>query len=150
MVLDAGCGRGDLLDFLEESGDGPEHYVGLEAVEALAAAAEERHTRERAMIVRGDFVKEPVRLFVGADIVVFSGSLNTLGLAEFERTIKTGFEAATEMLVFNFLCSERLAGAEHLSWHRREDVERLMGTLTLDFDLLDDYLDGDATVVARR
>jgi hypothetical protein len=149
-VLDAGCGRGDLLDYLVDSGMGPGHYVGLEAVEALADAAELRHPAGDAMIVRADFVHEPARLFVGADVVVFSGSLNTLGAAEFERTVRVAFEAAAEALVFNFLSSPRLAGAKHLTWHRPEDVTRLVGEMTRDYWLIDDYMEGDATVVARR
>jgi hypothetical protein len=149
-VLDAGCGRADLLDYLVESGQGPGHYVGLEAVEVLADAAEQRHPAGKAMIVRADFVSEPIRMFVGADVVVFSGSLNTLQQGEFERTLRVAFEAATEALVFNFLSSPRLAGAKHLLWHRVEDVCRLVGGMTRDYWVIDDYMEGDATVVARR
>lgn len=149
-VLDAGCGRADFLDYLIDSGLEPDHYVGLEAVDVLAEAAEQRHAVDRAMIVRADFVREPARLLVGADVVVFSGSLNTLAQAEFERTLRVGYEAATEALVFNFLSSPRLAGAKHLTWHRVEDVTRLVGQMASDVSVIDDYMEGDATVVARR
>jgi len=149
-VLDAGCGRGDLLDFLIDSGVEPAHYVGLEAVDVLADAAEQRHPGGRAMIVRADFVKEPIQLFVGADVIVFSGSLNTLSGDDFERTVRTAFDATADALVFNFLCSTRLAGAKHLTWHRIGDVEKLIGRMTRDYWFVEDYMDGDATLVARR
>lgn len=149
-MLDAGCGRADFLDYLIDSGLEPDHYVGLEAVDVLADAAEQRHAVDRAMIVRADFVREPARMLVGADVVVFSGSLNTLAQAEFERTLRVGYEAATEALVFNFLSSPRLAGAKHLTWHEVDDVTRLIRTMTPDVAVIDDYMEGDATVVARR
>lgn len=148
-VLDAGCGRADFLDYLTDHAQRPEHYVGLEAVDILADAAE-RKRHPDATIVRADFVKEPLRLFVGADVVVFCGSLNTLSKPDFERTVKVAFDAATESLVFNYLSSPRLAGASHLTWHREEDVRRLAASLTTDYGLIDDYLDGDATCVLRR
>ena len=73
-VLDVGCGRGDLLDWLRERGIEPEHYTGLEAIEPLARAAM-RKRRAACLIVQGDFVQEPKRLFAGADVIAFSGSL---------------------------------------------------------------------------
>jgi hypothetical protein len=148
-VLDAGCGRADFLDYLEHVNQSPDHYVGLEAVAELADAADaKRHPQ--ATILRADFVKDPLRLYVGADVVVFSGSLNTLSPEDFERTIKLAYEAATEAMVINFLCSPRLAGASHLAWHAIEDVSRLAATLSPDFGVIDDYLEGDATLVIRR
>lgn len=149
-ILDAGCGRADFLDYLIDSSLEPDHYVGLEAVDVLADAAEQRHAVDRAMIVRADFVRDPIRLFVGADAVVFSGSLNTLSQPEFEKTIRLAFDAATEALVFNFLSSPRLAGAKHLNWHRLDDVTRLIEELTPDYTIIDDYMDGDTTLAARR
>lgn len=148
IVLDAGCGRGDFLDYLVDIGAEPERYIGLEAVEPMADAAEQRHPG--AMIIRADFIQEPVRLFVGADVVVFSGSLNTLKRPDFEKTLRVGYQAAGEALAFNFLSSQRLAGAKHLTWHQLKDVTRLMGELTRDYWVIDDYMEGDATIVARR
>src|SRR5437868_2395141 len=78
-VLDVGCGRADLLDFLLDRNVRPSDYTGIEAVEDLAAAAEAKRRRFGDLrVVRADFVREPLRLFVAADVVVFSGSLNTI------------------------------------------------------------------------
>ncbi|HXE56229.1 MAG TPA: class I SAM-dependent methyltransferase, partial [Tepidisphaeraceae bacterium] len=41
-VLDAGCGRADLMAYLSERGRTPADYIGLEAVPALADAADAR------------------------------------------------------------------------------------------------------------
>jgi SAM-dependent methyltransferase len=148
-VLDAGCGRGDFLEFLQERNIHPADYIGLEAVESLANAAEARQY-PAARILRGDFVKEPAGLFVGAEVVVFSGSLNTLHETAFYQTLRRAYDAAAEAVVFNYLSSPALAGKEYLTWHqpRRVDsfVRRLAGTVTV----IDDYLQGDCTVAMIR
>src|SRR5687767_15928369 len=41
-VLDVGCGRADLLEHLVARGIEPADYVGIEAVDELARAAEDR------------------------------------------------------------------------------------------------------------
>ena len=145
-ICDAGCGRADLLDFLIAQGKPPADYVGIEAINELASAAE-RKQRKGVRILRGDFVREPVRLFVGAEIVVFCGSLNTIEDSEFYQTLQRGFDATAWTLVFNFLSSNRLAGASHLRWRTRGDVERFIsGFGALETRVIDDYLDGDTTI----
>ena len=150
-VLDVGCGRADLLDFLLARGVVPADYTGIEAVPELAAAAERKGGgRVPARVIRADFVREPLRLFVGADLVVFSGSLNTAEDHPFYTTIRRAFEAAAERLVFNFLCSTYLTGADYLRWRRPDDVMRFCKTLTDDVRTLDDYLPGDFTVALTK
>lgn len=150
-VLDAGCGRADLLTFLLDRGVRPDDYVGIEAVEDLAAAAEINCRRlPGATVIRADFVREPARLFAGADVVVFSGSLNTVEDAEFYETLRRAFDAAAESLVFNFLCHSYLAGAAFLRWRRATDVIDFATRLTPDVRTLNDYLHGDFTIAARK
>src|SRR5207253_10804325 len=103
-----------------------------------------------ASVVRADFVREPARLFAGADVIVFSGSLNTLEEADFYGTLRRAFDAAAEAVVFNFLCHSYLAGADYLRWRRPNDVIAFANTLASDVHTLDDYLDGDFTVAMRK
>lgn len=144
-ILDVGCGRADLLTHLLDRGVRPADYIGIEAVDALADAADAKRL-PRATILRADFVAEPLRLFAGADVVIFSGSLNTADDAVFYRTLAQAFDAAGETLVFNFLCSPALAGQSYLHWRRPEDVLRFSRGLSPDAKILDDYLPGDATI----
>jgi SAM-dependent methyltransferase len=148
-ILDVGCGRADLLDFLLARNLHPAHYVGLEGVTALADAAETKHHPD-SMIVRGDFVREPLRLFVGADVVYFSGSLNTLDPTSFYATIRKAYEATAETLVFNFLASPDLAGVSYLHWHQPAEVWAFCKTLTPGVRRLDDYLPGDTTFALTK
>ncbi len=116
-VLDVGCGRADLFDYMVRERTYPERYVGFEAVETLAWAAEAKG-RPGATIVRGDFVRDPAALAaVGADVVLVSGSLNTLAAADFRPALRAAFAAAGQVLAFNFLCSTRLSSSPHLTWH---------------------------------
>ena len=148
-ILDAGCGRADLLDHLLSRKIIPEHYTGLEAVDELAAAAERKQHPNR-LIVRADFVMEPARLLTAADVVIFSGSLNTLESEAFYGALRTAHAAAVEAVVFNFLCSPRLAGAAYLHWRQTDAVRQFAVELDAEIVLLDDYLDGDCTVCLTK
>lgn len=153
-VLDAGCGRADLLPFLLDRGIVPASYVGLEAVDTLAAAAGRaallaRRAGCRATIHLGDFLADPSRLHTGASVILFSGSLNTLRAADFYRTLELACRATRSHVAFNFLDSPRLAGAPWLTWH---DPARVLGfcrQLATDVTCLDDYLPGDSTIAMR-
>jgi hypothetical protein len=148
-VLDAGCGRADLMDHLLERNVVPHDYIGLEAVEALATAAERKH-HPHTTIFRADFVREPARLFTGSDIVLFSGSLNTLEPQQFYDTLQVAFDATAQWLVFNFLASPAIAMADFLTWHRKEDVVHYVTQLSPAVTVLDDYLAGDCTIAIRK
>src|SRR5215211_929501 len=69
-VLDVGCGRADLLGFFNRRGVAAAEYLGIEAVPDLVSAAEAKAIASStpARIIRADFVREPARLFVGADV----------------------------------------------------------------------------------
>ena len=154
-VLDVGCGRADYLGFLLDRGIRPADYIGIEAVGPLADAADERAEQARragvaVRILRADFVREPVRIFVGADVVMFSGSLNTAGDDVFYPTLRRAYEAAAEAMVFNFLDSTMLAGRDYLVWRRPADVLRFAGSLSADVRVRDEYLPGDCTVAVVK
>lgn len=144
-VLDAGCGRADYLEFLLSRDVRPADYIGIEAVETLAAAAEAKRFPNNK-IIRADFVRDPSRLFVGADVVVFSGSLNTMDEATFYETLRRAYDATAEAVVFNFLSSSALAGRAYLTWHDREKVEAFARRTAGEVNVLEDYLQGDCTI----
>ena len=148
-VLDVGCGRADLMDFLIERGIEPSEYIGIEAVDELVGAAMKKKSPV-TRIVCGDFVREPKLMDVGAEVIVFSGSLNTVEPEQFYLSLRQGWEAAGEVMVFNFLAARHIASAQWLTWHRVEDVLRFARALSSQVRMLDDYLDGDCTIALEK
>jgi hypothetical protein len=144
-LLDVGCGRADLLDYLLRRAIQVDHYTGLEAVAELAdAAARKKHPR--CLIIPCDFITQPGRLFTGADVIYFSGSLNTLEPRAFYQTLRLAYEAAVESVVFNFLSSPHLAAADYLNWYPTESVLQFADELGGQVTALEDYLAGDCTI----
>ena len=151
FILDAGCGRADYLEYLLEQKVRPAGYVGTEGVEALAMAAESKQF-PGAKIIRADFVRHPIRMFVGADIVVFSGSLNTLedgpftrrSVARLQRVSRRGSGLQLPGLV------EGPVGRDYLHWRRKQHVQSFAEELGGKVRMIEDYLDGDCTVCLEK
>ena len=148
-MLDVGCGRGDLLDYLLRRGIQLDHYTGIEAVPELAGAAACKN-HPRCLIIPCDFITEPARLFTGADVIYFSGSLNTLEPRAFYETLRLAHQAAVESVVFNFLSSPHLAAADYLNWYPTENVLQFADELGGQVTTLEDYLVGDCTIHLRK
>ena len=148
-LLDVGCGPADLLGYLRKRAIAPAHYTGLEAQPWLVSAARRRRY-ERCSIVTGDFVRHPETMSVGADVVIFSGSLNLLSSRQFYRSLREAWAATGGALVFNFLCSPELSNAPWLTWHRRSSVLAFAKGLGAEVRLDDGYEPGDCTAVMRR
>jgi SAM-dependent methyltransferase len=148
-ILDVGCGRADLLGYLLERGIVPAHYTGMEMIpETIRSARRQKY--ERCTIVAADFVREPEKLQVGADVVVFSGSLNTLTRPQFYRVLRAAWAAAGQWLVFNFLSSKYWCGEEWLNWHRRQTVLDFCRSLGGEPRFEAGYLIGDCTVAVKK
>lgn len=144
-VLDAGCGQADLARYLAAHGMEPARYIGVEALgEHLAVAR--RRSIGSAVFVEGDFVADPSLLSVGADVVVFCGSLNTLDRPTFRRVLAAAAAAAPAVL-FNFLSSSHLAAADWLTWHEVGDVLDLGRSVGRRVRTLNDYLPGDCAML---
>ncbi len=122
-VLDLGCGRADFLDWMIANGMRPRKYVGIEGVAELAGAAEEKGIGG-AKIIRADFIREPFRTQVHADVIYCSGAFNTIEDGDFYPAVKQIFANAGRAMIFNFLCSPLLAGADYLHWRDRQNVVR--------------------------
>ncbi len=156
VVLDAGCGRGDLAARMLERDVPFGGYIGIDAVEAMIHSAAARELA-RSRFLAADFVKHPHVLEEHeADWIVFSGALNTMDDPTARGLIETSFAAARTGVAFNFL-SDR----PHDRWTGRDlTPARRFDTLAwLDWALgrtsrvafRQDYLDGhDATIVMRR
>jgi hypothetical protein len=144
-VLDVGCGRADFLEHMLKHRAIPRSYIGLEAVKDLAVAAAVKRF-PNCQIICGDFVQNPELLEMNADVLFYSGSLNTMDRDDFFNCLRGGFTAAKQAVVFNFLASATLAAAPHLAWYHRDEIDAFARTLSSRVKLWDDYLPGDCTV----
>lgn len=165
VVVDAGCGRGDMARFMRDEGLAYGRYVGLEAMGAMVDAGRAMGLEE-AHFFEADFSRDPgvyERCCAEAagdpdapgarpDLIVFSGSLNTFAQAAALETLGAAWEAAREGIVFNFLsdrCAPELRGRDTSPAHRFDTVAVLGWALerTTRVRFRQDYFDGhDATI----
>jgi hypothetical protein len=165
-VLDAGCARGDLGVFLVEHSAGAGKYIGIEGVPELVHAAK-GHAPAGSFVGLGDFVADPgsmarVAREAGeadgrADVLVFSGSLNTLRTEAALEVLARAWPMSRTALAFNFLsdrCLPELRARETGPAHRFDTVRVLGWAMSHTPAVLfrQDYFPGghDATVVMLR
>jgi len=103
VIVDAGAGIADLAQYLTDEGVEYGRYIGLEGVREMAAKANERKIPE-CEVIEADFASDAgVFEKLSADVIVFSGSLNTFDEADAKIVLARAFEACKEAVVFNFL-----------------------------------------------
>ncbi|MES2658030.1 MAG: hypothetical protein V4689_05400 [Verrucomicrobiota bacterium] len=147
-LLDIGCGRADFYKYLNLHNYKLSRYTGVEAIPALADTA--KQIDQGIEIIEADFVKNPEVMFCAAEVLVCSGSLNTLREKSFLATIKAALSATDSTLIFNFLCSPEIATAPWICWHELGKVLDFCRGLTSNVRMLDDYRDGDVTIALRK
>ncbi len=105
-ILDLGCSRGDFAAYLLAGGVEFSHYTGVDGLKDVIGFAGGRG------LVRTDFryfdlLAEGSRLVDacggGVDVVVISGTLNTMSDDEVFRVLDAAWEVTGEVLIFNFL-----------------------------------------------
>jgi len=102
-LLDAGCSRGDLAAYLLQRQVSLKHYTGIDALDAMV-----QHARARKLpgcdFHTGDLVTHPdLMKTIRADVIFFSGTLNTMQQPMAEQLLDAAWEATGESLIFNFL-----------------------------------------------
>lgn len=156
IVLDVGCGTGDLAQRLIERGVNFARYVGVDAVSEMVDAANNRNL-PRCEFMVGDVLTDASILTRAApDFISISGTLNTMDEDTARRLVRMCFDSATHGVAFNFLSDRPDEQWEHRDLgpaHRFDTVRWLDWSLHLTprVRFAQDYLDGhDATIVMRR
>lgn len=161
-VADLGCGRADLLDHLLSRDHAPAVYTGVEAIPELACSSRERLAalgHPAASILQADFAADP-GLFnhlaaAGADLFLFSGSLNTFvqeqALAILSRAWQALQGRGRVALAFNFLNARHADSADPTGACHAFDPVDVLGWAferTPRVAFRQDYLDGRDAAVA--
>jgi len=114
-IADMGCGRADLAVFLKDRGIGYGRYIGVEGVAELCDASRKRAEDEglercefqELDFVAGEGVFDRLAKQSGAQVLAFSGSLNTLAQADAQRVLDHAWASIASTpggaLAFNFL-----------------------------------------------
>jgi SAM-dependent methyltransferase len=156
-VLDIGCSRGDLADYLIRRGIGFASYTGVDALAEVIDFARSRGL-ERCSFQCGDVLREPGLLALGQpQVTCISGTLNTMKSdAQVYAVLTAAWAATGDALIFNFL-SDRAApsAAEQHGDVRRFDTTRLVDwalSRTSQMAFRQDYFrhGHDATILMRK
>lgn len=102
-LLDAGCALGDLAVYLEQHDIHPSRFIGIDGLPEIIDKANARGIAN-AEFHAVDFVADSsVWATHDADVIFFSGSLNTFAEDQARDVIDAAYSAANTGLVFNFL-----------------------------------------------
>ncbi|MDY6983377.1 MAG: class I SAM-dependent methyltransferase [Pseudomonadota bacterium] len=149
LVLDLGCGHGDLRPYLAARFTDTE-YLGLDFLKEFVAVAEERHGHlPGTQFLQADF------LSVGlpeVDIAIASGSLNYRSDNELHpwQAISRMWECARKGVAFNLLDARHFIADEILCGYDPDEVLRFCRQLDAKAELITGYLPDDMTVLLRR
>jgi SAM-dependent methyltransferase len=157
VVLDAGCALGDFCAYLSEERDVRySKYIGIDGLGEIISAASARGLA-RAEFFERDFVVDADALTIGqADVICFSGSLNTVPEDEARVIVERAFAIARIGVAFNFLsdrCTAESARKDPGPASRFDTLGWVAWALdrTVRVQFRQDYLNGhDATIAMAR
>ncbi|MCG6896021.1 MAG: class I SAM-dependent methyltransferase [Thiocapsa sp.] len=135
MLVDAGCGFGDLYRYLLKRNDIPARYIGLDVLEPMVEAARRRTGCEiRLCDVLHDRLPD-------ADYYLCSGAMNNLTREETWCFIRHCYGASGRGFVFNLL--KGTDGPGSYNFQQPRDLAALAGELGAEPRLEEGYLSGD-------
>jgi hypothetical protein len=153
VVLDAGAGQADFAAYLLDQDIGYSSFHAFEAIPEMAALIAQR-ALHNVVVHEVDFAADPssFRNVADADVLVFSGSLNTMPQAKALEVLTEAWEVCGDALLFNFLsdrCDPALRATETGPASRFDTLRLLDWALerTPRVRFGQEYLDGhDATI----
>lgn len=150
-VLDAGCGFGDFLAFLNNAGAAPRRYVGLDMCPEMVSRCKERFSGGSASFFCADVLCfEPEQSF---DLVVASGLFGLRSECSRERiapTLRRLYSWADIGLAANFLSRLSPRHAKTGCYVDPRRVWNIATALTPAVRLRHDYLPNDFTIYLRK
>ena len=140
-LVDAGCGFGDFYLYLDERGNLPRRYTGIDLIPEMAAEA---RNRTGCKILRRNILQDSLPR---ADWYVASGSMNLLSREETAIFIRRCFEHSRKGFVFNLLEGREREGT--FNYWRPSEIQKLCADLGAKARIIEGYLEEDMTVVLR-
>lgn len=134
-LVDLGCGFGDFLLYLQEHGEAPGGYIGIDLHERMVEVARERTGAE---IIRADVLSDPLP---SADWYVCSGALNNLTLEETRMAVARCYALARMGFAFNLLHGKDTS--QTFNYRQPAEVEAWAAELGAAVTIVDGYLHRD-------
>ena len=143
VIADAGCGLGDFWIFLQERGETPLRYIGIESLEPFVRIAKERTKQE---ILYLDILTDTLP---HTDFYVCSGTLNTLTSFESFLFVKKCLDASKEGVIFNFLYGDK--ESEIYNYIDDAQIEKMLESFHAEiFFEASGYIDNDKTIGLKK
>ena len=135
MIVDAGCGFGEYLNYLHSKKVIPKKYIGIDCMEDMIAISKDRFQENEFYLM--DVLNDEL---IQADYYICSGAMNLLGKKQFYKFIERCFDASSKGFVFNFLKNKSFNNI------KIEEVISFCSSLTDTIGTKNDYLDNDFTI----
>lgn len=139
VILDAGCGLGDLVNYLDELTGGDFEYIGIDITESLIHKARDLHQRPNCTFLVGDLMADGVK---EVDISILSGALtykrkDIKGYAK--KTMGRMYELSREAACLNFMSKHVDFELDKNQHYYPEEVLEWSYGLTRNITLYGDY-----------
>ncbi len=146
IVVDAGCGFGDLYLFMIKNGKNPLKYIGIEVHPEIAKIAAQNTNQDILVLdVLSDQEKLPA-----ADIYLASGSLNYLTYSETYTFIECCFKKSREAFVFNILSTHADYMEKGYNYFSPSELLAFCMRMTRKVTLKHDYMPHDFTIAMYK
>ena len=138
-VVDAGCGFGDLYNYMIKKKKVPKNYVGIDSLSDMYEIASGKTGCE---IIIADICKDKLPT---ADYYLCSGAMNVLSVFETHLFIRNCFESSKYGFIFNILYGDKKSETyNYFTKSQIKDIARELGVGNI--QTKENYLDGDITV----
>ncbi|ADR33275.1 hypothetical protein Sulku_0609 [Sulfuricurvum kujiense DSM 16994] len=137
-IVDAGCGFGDLYDYIRLNGKYTLHYIGLDSLDMMVEEAIKRTQQEA--IYRCDILNDPLPM---AEFYLCSGALNILTRNAAFRFIERCYDASSRGIIFNFLEGDK--DSKTFNYLREGDIKALGEKLNARVVIRRHYYECDCT-----
>ena len=138
-IADAGCGFGDLYNYMVKKKKTPKQYIGIDSLLDMYSIASENTGCE---IIIADICKETL---VNADYYVCSGALNVLTKFETHQFIQNCYNSSKYGFIFNALHGD--TESETYNYLTSPEIEKIAKDLNVkEVIYRDGYLKDDITV----
>lgn len=156
IIVDAGCGTGDLAAHLLDRSAAFSQYVGIDALTEMIDLARSRDLARSTFVVADILSDVDVFNRHQPDVICFSGTLNTMEESAARELVARAFHAAAQGVIFNFLSDrphQRWAANDLTPARRFNTIDWLEWAMTQTSRLsfTQAYLDGhDATILMQH